>query len=205
MRQEVNFFRGDGKPPQLFLGLDWMFRASLGVVAIFGLITGTQWYFGHSLAEQVDAAQLEVAQLEDSFKSLQVAYPQPKPDLVAIAEADRLQRRVDGLQSLLTRLAGDDWVLRGGFVAYFEGLARHAVADVWLTDIQFTSGGKHMNLAGTALDSAKIPAWVQGLGGEPAFKTKTFSDLSIARPQQHPGQVNFVLRSQALKQAGKDG
>lgn len=199
MRQEINFYRGGTRAPVPVLGADWMLKATLAMLALLGLISAVQFMVNRNLSARLFAASQQAENLERQVKALQLRYPEPKADAVLVAEADRLQRRRDGLERLLNTVEDGDEMRRGGFSEYFQALARQAVPEVWLTGIHVTAGGSELALQGRALDAANIPRMVQALGKERSFKARTFSALTITRPEQQPGQVDFVLRTHVPK------
>jgi len=203
MRQEINFYRGGTHPPLPPFGARWLIRAALSLVVLLAAISLARFVFNHRLASEVAMANQQATTLQSQVDALRARYPEPRPDAALVAQAERLQRQVRQLDSLLQRLESGQLVNRGGFSGYFQALARQTVDDVWLTGIRFSAGGAQLELQGRALKAEQIPHMLQALGQEAAFRSRSFSTLSIRRPEQQPGQVDFILRTQVPKDVSK--
>lgn len=195
MRQEINFFRGLSRPSALPFGARWTLSACLAMLAALAVATGAQWVSHRNLEARMMDASRQAEDLESLVKSLQLRFPEPRVDPGLLAEAERLQRHADALERLLNGVEEGEFSRRGGFSDYFQALARQTVAGVWLTAIRVTAGGTDLELQGRALQAEDIPILVEALGQEKVFKAKAFSQLTITRPEQEPGQVEFMLRT----------
>ena len=193
MNQEINFYRGRTRPHRLPLGAGWMARASLATLLFLVLVSSIQLVMNQNLRARVTAVQQQTTVLESRLNELQLLHPEPKPNPALVAEVERTQRLVGGLNRLMQSVNRGDLLQRGGFAPFFESLARQTQPDVWLTAIEFKAGGKEIELAGVAQVSERIPTWVKSLGVEATFRAKTFSNFAIKRPEQQHGQVDFVL------------
>lgn len=202
MRQEINFYRGSTRPQVPPFGAQWILGAAAVLLALLTLISSSQWMGNRSLDARLLAVNRQAEELDGQVKALQLRFPEPKTDPALVAEADRLQRRVQELEYLLDSVQ-EDGTVRRGFSEFFQALARQTIPGVWLTAIHFSAGGEELELQGKALNAQDIPRLVQALGQERPFKAKAFSALTISRPEQQPGQVEFVLRTHLPKKEGE--
>lgn len=205
MRQEINFFR---RPPRR----NWreLNPATVGLVLIslvvlLAVVSLVKLQANQRLRQQEAFLRQQMESMVAQLAQLQIQFPESKPDPALIAEAERRQRAVDQLQILLDAASGEQQPQRQGFSPYFEGLARHPMADLWLREIRLRRGGRDIELAGSALASDSIPKLVQSLGSEQAFQSTLFSDLIVRRPEQQTGQVNFTLRTWIPRQEPSHG
>jgi hypothetical protein len=203
MRQEINFYRGGTRPAEPPYGARWLTRAALFLAVLLAAVSLTRFVFNQRLASQVAVANQQANTLQAQVDTLRARYPEPRPDAALVAQAERLQRQVGQLDNLLQRVEDGQLANRGGFSGYFQALARQTVSDIWLTGIRFSAGGSQVELQGRALKAEQIPHMLQALGQEAAFKSRSFSTLSIRRPEQQPGQVDFILRTQVPKDVSK--
>ncbi|NJD06078.1 MAG: hypothetical protein FIA97_06225 [Methylococcaceae bacterium] len=195
MKQEINFYR---RPEQS----DWReispLTVGLAVAATAIALTAVsafKYQTNRDLLQQQAASIRQADAMAAQLAQLQAQFPDAKPDPELIAEADRRQRQVEHLRSLLELARGEQETQQHGFSPYLEGLARHPMADLWLREVRLRRGGRDIELAGSALASDSIPKLVQALGAENAFKSTLFSDFIVRRPEQQAGQVNFTLRT----------
>jgi hypothetical protein len=205
MRQEINFYRKPQRrswreftPATLALALAGLALALAGVSLV-------KLQANRHLREQDATLRQQVGGMEAQLAQLQAQFPEAKPDPGLIAEAERRRRQVEQLRTLLDAAVGEQPQQRHGFSPYFEGLARHPMADLWLREVRLRRGGRDIELAGSALASDSIPKLVEALGTEEAFKATLFSDLIVRRPEQQTGQVNFTLRTWIPRQEQTHG
>ena len=112
---------------------------------------------------------------------------------------------------------------REGFSAILSGFARQTPNDLWLTGFTISLGGREIEICGRALDAAGLPAYIQRLSAEPAFKGRRFAALDMHRVNPVvdkpdaaaaptpdaaptlPRHVEFVLRSAGVAEAAAGG
>lgn len=114
---------------------------------------------------------------------------------------------------------------REGFSAILLGFSRQTSNDLWLSGFSVSLGGREIEIRGRALDAAALPAYIQRLAAEPAFKGRRFAALDMRRvdpssdkPDEGaaptpaagaapalPRHVEFVLRSEGIAEAAAGG
>jgi len=196
VKQQINFARGGSKTVRFALNVRTLLWAGGAVAVILMGVTAFDARGLNSLKQRVDTARQQANAMQDQVQQLETELTAQVADSRLVAETERRQREVDELRELLNSVRGNEWDQRGGFAAYFEALARQTRPAMWLREIRFRDGGSRIELAGSALKTDDIPEMVQSLGLEEAFKARTFQDLTIRRPQQQQGQIDFVLRTE---------
>lgn len=173
-----------------------MLRTMPVFLVLLALLSFAQIYRVRGLEQQVTDAQQRNRQMNTELQMLLTRFPAPTPDPVLLKQADALQAYLAGLRTLLEQLESGDHLSHEGFSGYFEGLARQTREGVWLRAVRLERGGREIRLTGSALKRDDIPEWMNSLSREPAFKTRTFSDFSLASPERGGDSFEFNLATQ---------
>ncbi|MDD5033329.1 MAG: PilN domain-containing protein [Methylococcaceae bacterium] len=199
MRQEINFYRGDVCPVKSALSAERMAGWLLLALLVFILVSIVQLAINQRTISRISVSQKQISLLAERVRQMQLSHPD-KPDQSLLAEINKVQGRIDGLNRLLQAVYGEEQIRREGFAVYFEGLARRIPPDVWLTGIRLDGGGGGIKLDGCALNKgAGISELVQNLKLENAFKSKPFSHFRIKPPVLESCQLEFVLSTHGLE------
>lgn len=196
-RQSVNFSRRSPpryRLPALF-SLAWNTAAALLFASLLGAVSAHDAYRQRQQTNALATAAKATARQLDALAELRRRYPEPKPDPLLAAEAERRARQLDNWRGLLDRLETTKPASRAGFSRYFEALARRMPPDAWLTGIHLEAQGEEIELAGSALAAEQVPALIEALGGEPAFNSRSFAELDMRRPDDPAERIDFVLRT----------
>lgn len=224
MSQQINLYEARLRPRrELATGRNLgvaalvLLMAVTGVALWAGVVAGQKTEVAASLQKQVGEQQEQLTALTKA-----VAERRMSPALAAELERTRavLAVRAEALEQLESGRHGNAI----GFSEIFSGFARQAQPNLWLTGFTVARGGEGIEIRGRALDASVLPAYVQRLGGEPAFRGRRFAGLEMldkerkdegaeqpakaptvtaAQPAARPPRfVEFVLRSEHV--AGAD-
>ena len=121
--------------------------------------------------------------------------------------AKAIAERKKTLEATLAKNTQALQAFEGGTVGRTEGysellraLARRSVEGVWLTRIEFSDEGGQLSLAGRAARAELVPAYLERLRAEQAFREQSFARLEVTRPPSVPF-VEFTLSSGAAAEA----
>lgn len=121
--------------------------------------------------------------------------------------AKTIAERKKTLEATLAKNTQALQAFEGGAVGRTEGysellraLARRSIEGVWLTRIEFSDAGGQLSLAGRAARAELVPAYLERLRAEQAFREQSFSRLEVTRPPSVPF-VEFTLSSGAAAEA----
>ena len=86
-----------------------------------------------------------------------------------------------------------------------SGFARLSQSDLWLTGFLVTVGGEEIEIRGRMLDPSKLPAYVQRLSSEPAFRGRRFAALEMhgVDPDDPKDQPSAAMVSEKPSDGGR--
>ena len=131
---------------------------------------------------EATAANARYKALKEQFESATKAAGARKPNAKLeseIAAAELLLQRRDDVAKLLEGGAIGNTT---GFAEYLRGLARQIPDGIWLTGFSIEAGGQEMEIRGRMLNASALPDYIRRLGGEPAFRGRSFAALTLERP-----------------------
>lgn len=127
--------------------------------------------------------------------------PKPTRNKLLEGELKRLvAKRKSGfalLNTLQTRIAAN----KDGYSGYFEGLARQAFPEIWLTHITIIGSGEELSLRGRTLYPDGVPKLLKQLETEAAFAGKNFQIVQLDRADDPDQALTFKL----LTSGGEEG
>lgn len=118
------------------------------------------------------------------------------------AERQRLQTLDADQRRLRTQV--DEHLARAsaGYTPFFMALSRQSQPAVWITGFSVGAGsgpaGSTIEIQGGMTDAAMLPAYLQRLNQEPAFKGRQFARLQLAQAEGH---TDFTLAGDSAPQA----
>ncbi len=195
MRQRINLYQ-----PALFekkvpfsAGL---MAAMLGVAVLLGLLIGVLCLWRASALEselaRLQARQTAALQRIDVY---QRQYPPPTPDPALARKVKKMLGDRQAHLALLQLLTNGEPGNRLGFSGHLEGLAREALATVWLRRIRFSAGGHNLLLEGSTTRASDVPLYLQGLNRQQDYAGREFDHLQLSRSEEHPQIINFLLQT----------
>lgn len=178
--------------------------AALGALAILLLA----WYAG--LSWQLAGVRAERAELETRVEALTADITRLGNELTARSKDSALKRGILALRTelerkrrLLDALDGADVGDLVGFSIYLEGLGRHRIEGLWLTEIVVADGGTQLALRGSTLAETHVPAYLRALAAEGAFVGREFTTFWMRRPEDGAARLDFALATQCKRRDGE--
>ncbi len=169
----------------------------LAVVVLAVLLSLGSYWLTARTAQQVrllngkrDAAAAKLVELE-------AQYPVPVKDVLLEEKIVRLERQLRGLNQSLDSADLPQPERNAVLLKSLEGLARHPLSGVWLTRVRIGQSPGDLAMAGSALRTELVPAYLQLLRDQNVLGGRVFSGLSVNRLAEKPGQVDFELKSAA--------
>ena len=136
---------------------------------------------------QLAGVQAEVAASQQKLAALGKVLSERKlPDALR-AQIEGARAQLAGRNSVMGRLDAGELGNEAGFSALMRGFSHLASNELWLTGFTVASGGHEIEIRGRLLEAASLPAYVQRLTTEPAFKGLRFAALDLRR--EATGQV----------------
>ena len=202
MSQQINLYEDRLRPRY-----DLVTARNLGVATLFVLaaMSLSVLWVRQEAADAVEAAakvQKQVAEEQQKLTALSklVAQRTVSPALAAEIDAARTQltARTEVVEVLDSGRLGNT----SGFSTYLSGFARLAQNDLWLTGFQVAAGGEAIEIRGRMLDPARLPAYVQRLSSEAAFKGRRFAALDMLGVEAEEPKTDGRLLRPAVSPPG---
>jgi hypothetical protein len=186
--QQINFLIDDLKPRH-----EWLTARHAIIGAILLSFVLIVWSIADAIA--IGRAQAAAAAASEQLASLaqithsleQTAAATTDPQLLASVETLRSDRATRIALLDVVGTTGD--VHARGFSGYLDELAQVRQPDLWLTRMHFESAGDRLELEGSTLDAAHVPAFLMALNGGDRFRGHKFDQFEIARETGAKGSV----------------
>lgn len=179
MSQQINLYEDRLRPRRELA--TWR-NVSGAALAVLVLTVGAAVWTGLDAsrkAEAAAAAQKQLADEQQRLAELAKAMGERKVSPAVAAELENSRAAVGLREEILSVLETRPLAVEGRFSAAMAAFARQAQPDLWLTGFDISAGGDEIEVRGRMLDSAKLPAYVQALGREPAFQGRRFAALEM--------------------------
>jgi len=182
--QPINLYADDLRPSREKLQAGAAVALLGLVLAILVAVGGFVRYQNAQLTDQVASQHQQVQSLEQTVETLRQEAESRQPDPLVEAALGRINETLVRRQRLLAQvesLMSEDTT---GFSAPLSALARQVPGGVWLTRIRLNAQNGNVGLSGRAQTGRLVPAYLEALGGEPAFQGKTFGTFRLERSEQ---------------------
>ena len=200
MIQQVNLLRHNGYGDNPFFKNPYVLLSAAFIFILLIISTFTH----HTLQKQQERHQ-QLEQLlqaaTERLQTIQARFPSQTPNKTLQLEIQQTQQRYQSLLQVVERLTDDQSDQAQGFSRYLTALADQADSNVWLTRIYFDSDSHDINLQGSTFKPEHIPALLQRLHHNPAFKGRHFAKLLIEQKPENGSQTDFSVSSNLKTEA----
>ena len=201
INQQVNLYEA---APEANVWRDFSPLPQAGL-AVLGLLIALYIYawIGHQgLQQQLIQAQTRYDANQQRVEQLKAQLDVRDVDPALLAEVQRLEEQVKARQDLLEALDVQRIGNVEGFSHYLTGLARRHIDGLWLTQINFSDGGKRIGLQGQTGQPGAVPSYIKALGEEAVFAGVEFNLFDMESDGQRAGILNFNVTSVEIEQGG---
>lgn len=215
MSQEINLYEARLRPNRDLLSGRRLGVALLVVLVVLVALSAVTRISAERSADELIRVQDEVKASQQKLAELNKTLAERKVSASLKSEIESAKAQLASRKAAMALLDSGQMGNSTGFFGVMSGFSRLASNDLWLTDFSVAAGGQEIEIRGRMLDSSRLPAYVQRLGGEPAFKGLRFATLDIHQPGAAPDNapaggapsanesdaaasryVEFVLRSE---------
>ena len=223
MSQQINLYEARLRPSRDPL-TGRRLLGSLALLLVLIVVAGALARYGAERSEaDLRAVQAELTASQEQLTALTKTLAARQVPAALQAQIEQTKAPLAARQAAMALVDAGQIGDREGFSAIFTGFARQTSNDLWLSGFTVSLGGREIEIRGRALVAAGLPAYIQRLAGEPAFKGRRFAALDMQRvdpASDKPGEgaaptpdaapplprhVEFVLRSAGLAEAAAGG
>lgn len=187
MKRRVEFYQAALKPSRDPASLTLLWRGSLAIVLLWGLVFAYAGFSQHQLQQQNRALQAAVASGDADLNRLREGLATLNR-LQDDGQRERLEQNIRARQRLLGVLNQESFV---SYATILNDLARIPWQGVALQGLILE--GKRMVLQGEAASASAVPAWILGFEQRDSLRGHGFGQLDISR--QADGELGFSLYS----------
>ncbi len=198
-RQEVNLYTIDFHRSDQLLSVKQIAQITALAAVVLMVFYGFKFWQLNNAKTEVTVLVSEYQQVEDRLKKINAVLPKSN-------RAD-IEKDIEILKSDITYWEGLERIMTGGnlgnskgFSEQLEGLARHAVSGLSLTNIKLLNGGSYLELDGWVSRPDAVPAYLHEIRQEKSFVQVKFGVISIDRNAVENGRSKeSKKRSNELK------
>jgi len=191
MLQHINLYLLFPEQKKSFLTLRLMAFSYGAFVLLLALHFCVEWWGKHRETQQVQALTLEVNQVGQRLAQIHQQYPML--DLKDMETSLRhLQEELDEKNRIFNLVFGNQ-----NFSNDLLGVAKAAVSDVWLVDIQATTDDKGLIFKGYALQASAVQEFLNRLALQKEFAGLNFQLQEMKQEELHKEPVlHFIISTQ---------
>lgn len=190
MQQQINLLTDDLRRRQEPLTFSQLLMLWGVFAAALVLFSGWDGISIWQLSSKHERGEEQTAMLTQANQALKAEFD-GRIDPQLKAEVDELRVRQMEQRQLMNLLMGYKSAQEGGFSAYLDDLADHAVEGMWLSQITFEEGGSRIHLKGMTTDAIHLPEFLQRLSNGRRFKGHLFDDFEIRESES--GVLEFDI------------
>lgn len=187
MSQQINLYEGGGVQAKEWFSLPM-------VAAVYVLAAVVMYYFYTGLAAENEQLQVQrnqaVAQYENLQKKVEEFSQKAKPidNSKLEAELKTLKAQLEMQTQILAIFQQSISEQSAQLVDYMRAFTGQQQPGVWLTGFKVEPAVEHLTLAGQALQSEDIPAYLDLLSHQSVFSGTEFSGIQFKQLELHPPQ-----------------
>ncbi|MGH1469844.1 MAG: hypothetical protein ACRBCS_01520 [Cellvibrionaceae bacterium] len=193
-RQEVNLYTIEFHRSDQLLSVKQILQLTAVSAVILMMFYGFSLWQISSLKEEVGVSKNNYQKIEEKISQINAAKPK--------SNRAELQRNIDDLkleisyqENLERIMVGDNLGNADGFSNQLEGLARHSLTDLSLTEIRLLKGGSYLELDGWVTEPSAVPTYLHEIRQEQSFKAVKFGVITIERESDDANVKTRSIRS----------
>lgn len=185
MSQQINLLN-----PALIRPRDWVSLKNVAVIYMLA-VAGMGWFY--------TVTQSEADALQQQRNTVVVAYEAAQAELVQVSneksltssalaqeqELQQLMRKKEMQRQLLSSFKHVQQETGHHVLDYMQGFARQPLPGVWLVGFKLNAFEQTLSLTGRALQSEKVPQYLEQLAHEPVFQGHNFGGVTLKAMTQN--------------------
>lgn len=193
MSQQINLLN-----PAFRKTRDWLTAAPIAIaagvllasLAAAAVLTATK---ADSLQRTADQQAASLKSAQERLTTLSKAAAEGKPNPQLATDLANARAMLKGREDVMKILEGGTLGNIGGFAEYLRGFARQSPNGLWLTGFTIGAGGNEMEIRGRMFDPSVLPEYIRRLNSEQVFQGRSFSALTIKRPDEQQDRRNDAV------------
>jgi len=202
VKQKINFYSDEFRPPELpadvhrLLSMSgYALLMSLGLAVV---LLASEWW----LARELQQSQEQVAQLNLKIEDEQRNAPPLNLDPQLEAQQALARANLLNTQRVLNYLSRQNIEERLTFTPLLQDLGNVAVEGVWLSAVDLSDQGRHVQLRGHAIQASLLSPYIAELSQQPAYVRRGFGRIEMTESDQGQKAMYFILDTRTEMQQG---
>lgn len=196
MIQQINLFDPSLKKEKKYLTAQSTVGSIVVMLLAIGLIYYQQYTQIQTLTLRLAIAKTAENEQKKRLDEINIRFPAKKIDQ-NISKTIELRQAKYNLQTRLEKkLSESTFGAQGkGFADYLSGMARYHQPGLWITEFNFSEGGRTLSIQGGTKNPDLLPSYMEALRAASAFDGKTFKTFEMTRVDNSDGELAFHIHS----------
>ena len=189
--QQINLYQERFREKKLWISATQAVAALLLVIAVAAVWS----YLLHSGLRQAEQRNQLVKSERDQVTTELAAV---KAEFAKLLEDNRIDlkientaRQISARKRVLSFVDANRFGSGQGFSGYLVALSKLQVDNIWLNQIRFAEN--FVQIKGSALNAAEVPAYFDGFSDEPMFQGNRFDLFRLSRAKNSDWKVDFEI------------
>lgn len=185
VKQQINFYTDDFKPPQLPKEIAYVLLGVVINVVVMLLLTLLSWGY-----EQWEKRQLNVVQQQETFLQQQIEQvmserPTLEVDSALEQRKAQSQKNLEGSRKILSYLTQGHLKQSHSYSNKITQLGDQSIEGVWLQRFVIADQGQRVILQGFLDDPSKLSPYISTLVEKSAYQDVSFRFIDVQKQEDH--------------------
>ena len=202
IKQRVNFFTDEFKPPQLPDEIARLILILAAVTSLMLVVLVSAWSYSGWQERALEAARQQQAFLRQQLETLKAERPPLAVDTGLEQQKQQQEQRLIAHQKILRYLTQGQLQQSYSFTPMVEQLGEQNIKGVWLQSFAIDDQGQRIGLNGYVDDPAKLSPYVSSLVNRSAYKNRAFRFIDLQKNEDN-SWLKFELDTRARDKQDK--
>lgn len=203
MNQQINLYHPIFRKQKKIFSARTMGAMTLAVVAGLLVLQAFVAWQANRLEERLADLRQQEEKARDRLTRLEKTLPPNEPSPALRERVRRTEAALETKQRAARLLEQREFGNTAGFSPYLAGLARRDLEGIWFTRIRIDDGGETLEFDGVTRAATHVPALLQNLRQESAFRGREFRRMEMRLPEKG-GHLEFHLSTAAGENGTED-
>lgn len=191
-KNTINLYTDALRPPRELLTLSNVLWLAALVLVLIVLWRGQLAWQARQLTQHQMSTQVELTSVQARISELAQQQRERQIDTTAEAEVSRLEREIQGLQTLSSAVLQSGSIEDDNYARLLRDLSAIHQSGLWLSHIENRQG--RLILRGQTEHSGHLPQWMGRFDSVPSLQGKQFAVVALERDDAN--LLRFEVRSQ---------
>lgn len=203
IKQRVNFYTDEFKPPQLPDEIARLLLISAALMSLMLVVFVCAWSYSGWQGRALDNARQQQAFLQQQLETIKAERPPLIADSGLEQQKQLQEQRLVANQKILRYLTQGQLEQSHSFTPMVEQLGEQDIKGVWLQSFVIDEQGQRIGLNGYVDDPAKLSPYISSLVNRSAYKNRAFRFIDLQKNEGN-SWLKFELDTRARDEQEKN-